>query len=268
MHWLLENFNAGQERHGVLAWMLGALLPALLVGGLTTLLDSIAWPLAWAFSVLVVYFCLGFRESSQHAQQVIVALADGNLDLARQTLRDWRPGHLSGVSETSLVVETLEELFHQSLLRLFGVLFWFFLLGPGGAVLYLLTRLARDRWQAEPGFGRPVNLISAWLDWLPVRAMALSFAIAGNFVDAMEAWRGQSRTWIDPNEGVLLASAAGALGMQLGGNIPLAEGELTRPVLGIGAPPEATALDMSIALIWRAALIWLAVVGLLWLGSL
>jgi adenosylcobinamide-phosphate synthase len=135
-------------------------------------------------------------------------------------------------------------------------------------VLYLFTRLARDRWQSEPQFGTPVRHIAAWLDWLPARAMALSFAIAGNFVDAMESWRGQAWQWGEQNEGVLLASAAGALGMQLGGNLPLAEGELQRPQLGVGAPPDASALQTSIALVWRAALIWLAVVGLFWLGGL
>jgi adenosylcobinamide-phosphate synthase len=110
--------------------------------------------------------------------------------------------------------------------------------------------------------------MAGWLDWLPVRAVAFSFAIAGNFQDAVESWRGQARGWGDENDGILLAAGAGALGLQLGGDIRLPVGELARPRLGLGESPGPDALDAVVALIWRAALIWVAVLGLLWLGSL
>jgi len=265
--WLMDHFNAGGERHGWLAWATGALLPALVVGAIGALLTASWWPLAWVFNVVVLYFCLGFRTATELAQRAAHALRAADPDLARDTLRIWRPGMLAGADEGSLVRQTIEELFRQSLLRLFGVLFWFFLLGAAGAVLYLLTRLARDRWHAETAFSLPARRIAIWLDWLPARAVAFSFAVAGNFMDAMESWRGQGWNWGDPNEGILLAAGAGALGMQLGGNIPLADGELLRPALGVGDAPEIDGIDAATALVWRATLIWLAVIGLLWLGS-
>lgn len=270
--WLLENLNAGGEQHGALAWTLGVLAPALLVGGLWGLLGDVWQPLAWLFSVLVLYFCLGFKVASFRAAGVTRALRDADTATARELLAAWRPGILAGADESALLRQTLEETLRQSMIRLFGVLFWFLVLGPAGAVLYLLTRLARDRWHGEPAFARFSGRVAGWLDWLPARIVAFSFAIVGNFQDALESWRARPGGWGDDNEGILLAAAAGALGLQLGGDIHLAEGEMARPVLGpedaTGGFPGLESLDAVVALIWRAALLWVAVLGLFWLGGM
>ncbi|MEW5786386.1 MAG: cobalamin biosynthesis protein [Pseudomonadota bacterium] len=266
--WLLDNLNAGGEQHGLLAWTLGALLPALIVAGLGHLLAGIWAPLGWAFDVLALYFCLGFKGASYLAAGVVRSLEQDDLERAREKLGVWRPNLLLGADASSLLRQTLEETFRQALARLFGVLFWFLLLGPAGAVLHVLTHLARDSWHGESAFGDFARRMAAWLDWLPARAMAFSFAIAGNFQDALECWRGQTTEWGDPSDGVLLAAGAGALGLRLGGNLQLSAGALVRPDLGLGEAPGLDALDGVVALVWRAALLWVAVLGLLWLGSL
>jgi adenosylcobinamide-phosphate synthase len=266
--WLLDNLNAGGEQHGALAWTLGVLVPALVIAGATALLVGVWEPLAWAFDVAVLYFCLGFKSASFLAAGVVRALRENDLERARESLSEWRPGLLVGGDEAALVRQTLEETFRQSLTRLFGVLFWFLPLGPAGALLYLLTRLARDRWHGEPAFGLFAGRMAGWLDWLPARAVAFSFAIVGNFQDALESWRGQARNWGEESEGILLAAGAGALGLQLGGTIRLPAGQLERPPLGMDEPPGLESLDAVVALIWRAALLWVAVLGLIWLGSL
>ena len=151
---------------------------------------------------------------------------------------------------------------------LFRSLFWYFLLGVAGAVAYRLTLLCREIWHGEHAFDDFAERAGHFLDWLPVRAAAFSFAIVGNFQDALESWRGQSRSWGNENEGILLAAGAGALGVQLGGNIAVSGGELLRPVLGTEEAAGPDSIEGAIALTWRAAMLWLAVVGLLWLGSL
>ncbi len=270
--WLLAHMNAGGEQHGALAWSVGVLVPALVAAGASMLLAGFWPPLAWGFDVAVLYFCLGFKSASHRAADVVSALRAGELGQARERLAGWRPGLLVGADESALTRQVLEETLRQSVVRLFGVVFWFLFLGCAGALIYLLTRMARDRWHGEPAFCCFVGRMAAWLDWLPVRLLAFSFAIVGNFQDAQECWRGQARSWGDESEGVLLAAAAGALGLRLGGALRLPAGELVRPDLGPDEPhgmdPGLDALDGVVALIWRAALLWLAVLGLLWLGSL
>lgn len=268
MAWLMRNLNAGGEHHGVLAWSLGVLFPALAVAALAALSYRLWVPLGWAFEVVVAYFCLGFRHASYQAASVARALESGAPEQARTLLTDWRPHLLPAEDADGLVVQAAEETLRQSLLRLFGVLFWLIVLGPGGGVAYLLGHLARDRWHADAAFCRMAGRAAYLMDWLPARATAISFAIVGNFQDAFECWRGQARDWGDDNEGVLLASAAGALGLRLGGEIRLAGGVLQRPELGLGEAPTPDILDGVVALVWRAVLLWGAVLGLLWLGSL
>jgi len=268
MIWLLDNVNAGGEQHGLLAWSLGVLAPALAVGLVAWGLHGLWPPLGWLFDVTVVYFCLGFRHASYQAASAERALEAGDLEGAREILGTWRPHLLVGERSSDVILQTVEEALRQSLVRMFGVMFWFVLLSGVGAALYLLSHLARDQWHGEPRFGRVAERVASFLDWLPARVTAFSFAIVGNFQDAMESWRGQAADWGRDNEGILLAAGAGALGLRLGGGVHVAGGELQRPVLGVGEPPEVGALDGIIALVWRAILLWGAALGLFWLGSL
>jgi len=65
----------------------------------------------------------------------------------------------------------------------------------------------------------------------------------------------------------VLASGAGALGIQLGGPHPDADGALeTRPEIGIGDAVEAEVLPSAVGLVWRALVLWLLLVLLLYLG--
>jgi hypothetical protein len=54
------------------------------------------------------------------------------------------------------------------------------------------------------------------IDWLPVRVTAASFAVVGDFEDAVHCWRTQAVRWPEAGSGILLASGAGALGVRLG----------------------------------------------------
>jgi len=266
--WLLENFNAGGPQHAVLAWTMGALLPALIFGLMAHLSGTLLEVLGWAFEVLVLYFLLGFRRASFEAASIARALMAGDLAHARSKLIKWNPALAAGEGQDELARQTLEETIKAALTNLFGILFWYWVAGIFGAVLYSLSHSCQDQWQGEDSFVDFAQRAVYWLDWLPARALGFSFAIVGNFQDAMECWRGQAQSWRDVNEGVILAAGAGALSIRLGGTINVAECEVSRPDLGIDEQPGPESIDAGVALIWRAALLWVAVAGLLWLGSL
>lgn len=266
--WLLEHVNAGLKKHGLLAWTAGALAPALLVAVVGFLLAALFSPLLWVWNVLVLYYCLGFRQYSLQLTEVVQALRHGDIALARNRLMAWRPGSALAMDEAEVARSGIEHILILSLTRLFGVLFWFALMGVFGAVLYRMSTLCRSRWQAEPNFCAYPRLFASYLEWLPARAAAFSFAIVGNFEDALYCWRKQAGLWGDRNEGVVLAAGAGALGVRLGGALNLPAGELLRPELGCGETATADDLEGGLNLIWRAVLLWLGVLGLLWIGGL
>ena len=109
------------------------------------------------------------------------------------------------------------------------------------------------------------------LDWLPLRLTAASFAVVGNFEDAIRCWQEQAPHWTHKAQGVILASGAGALGVRLGQPLEV-DGQLKyRPDLGLGEAADADYLDSAVSMIWRAIALWLGVLLLLtiakWAGA-
>ena len=104
------------------------------------------------------------------------------------------------------------------------------------------------------------------MDWLPLRMTAFSFAVAGDFMGAVESWRSQAQTWRVRSQGILLASAAGALGVKLGGVLHQDSGIEYRPQLGDGDEVDVDSMDAAAGLIWRALVLWLFLVLLVTLA--
>lgn len=69
--------------------------------------------------------------------------------------------------------------------------------------------------------------------------------------------------------GIVLASGAGALGVVLGGPLPRPAGAPEwRPELGIGEAVEPEILPSAVGLVWRALVLWLAVILLVTIANL
>jgi adenosylcobinamide-phosphate synthase len=260
---LLESqFNGGQPRHGAIAWMLAALPPVVAALILYLVLWSLNPLAGWAWAVAVLYFTMGFRRFSHYFTEIQHALRAGELAVARERLGKWRGVSASELNAGEIARVTIEQGLIASHRHVFGTLFWFVALGPAGAVLYHCATTLAEKWgwRTDPEmlqFGRFADRAHYWLDWVPVRLTAASFAIVGNFEDAVYCWREQAPLWSTGAYGYILASGAGALGVQLGG--PLHQhGTLEyRPELGIGAEADREDLDVAVRLIWRALVLWM-----------
>jgi cobalamin biosynthesis protein CobD/CbiB len=131
-------------------------------------------------------------------------------------------------------------------------------------VLYPLALRAARSWEHlvdpdERDFGWFAARAFHVIDWIPQRLTAFVFAIVGDFEDALFCWRSQAGAWLRPEEGIVLASGAGALGVRLGEPIASGAGWLDRPVLGVGDPAREDALASLAGLLWRALIVWLVV---------
>lgn len=260
--YLERQFNGLQASHGTIAWLLAVAPPALLTIAVYAMLREAGALLAMAWSVAVLYVAMGFRRFSHCFTEIAQALREQNIGAARDVLGRWRgvPADELNAAEVSRVAIELGLL--QAHRYVLGPIFWFVLLGPFGPVVYRAADLLEGRWgnQVEPekrAFAQFAERAFYWIDWLPSRITAASFAIAGNFEDAAYCWRTQAAGWGRGAEGVLLASGAGALGIRLGGTLR-EEGMLSqRPELGIGDEVEVEDLRAAVGLIWRALVIWL-----------
>jgi len=259
--------NGGEHRHGVIAWLLAVLPAVVAVVAVYYALRGVSPVAAWLWNVAVLYFTLGFRRFSHYFTETEAALRAGDLAKARELVGHWR-----GESAQDLPAgETARVAIEQGLLashrHVFGVLVWFLVLGAAGAVLYYLAAAFADKWGSRPDaesaeFGRFAARAFHWLDWVPVRLTALSFAVAGDFMDAIYCWRTQAAAWAVPSHGILLAAGGGALGVRLGDTLHQPGGLQYRPELGLGDEADPDTMRHAVGLIWRALVLWMFLIFL------
>jgi len=108
--------------------------------------------------------------------------------------------------------EIIGSIFIDANERLYAVIFWFIVLGPFGAMLYRLVNSLKFKYQDVHGaYADSVRQLNHILNWPSVRLVALGNALAGNMIEAMEAWRVNDNSSFNVNETVLIASGFGAL---------------------------------------------------------
>lgn len=268
---LERNLNAGTSRHGLIAWLAAVLPPVLLSLVVFYLLSALSPILGWAWNVAVLYLTMGFRHFSSKFSAMSQALADGRDFDARVALGEWTAQPTSELSVNEMSRLAIEQGVVDSYRHVFGTMFWFIVLpGPAGAVLHRASSMLAQKWgsRLEDPFGLFAARVGEWLDWLPVRLTAISFAVMGDFEDAVYCWRSQARTWGNYAVGILLATAAGALGVKLGDPLRQDYTVKFRPELGTGDEADPQYLRSAVGLVWRSVILWLLVLLLVTVAGL
>ncbi len=295
VRWTGRNFDAGKPHHTWVVWCISVLLPALLVTAVYTLVAHYSLLLALALNVGLLYLTLGFRQFSHYYTDIRDALDRGDEGEARRLLGEWRHLDASELPRTEVLRHVIEHALLAAHRHVFGVFFWFVVLsalglGPMGAVLYRMAEFSSRYWGYRlraldaPANDQLLDLsrrLFAVIDHVPARLTAFGFAVVGNFEEAIASWRRDAGLWMHPNEGAILAAAAGAVGVQLGGlaapgvtpdrsktftagsdaGAANAEGSTA------GVAPQTGHLQSVVGLVWRSVVLWMLLVALLSLAN-
>jgi len=259
---LERRLNRGRLRivRGLLAWML-AVLP----------LSVLAWLACRdggaAVHALLLYVGIGLRSLRDHTLPIHAALVGGDLDTARSLTARIVSRDTRQAGETDLAKAGAESLLENGNDAVFGTLFWFLVGGGAGVVLFRLANTLDAMWGYRNErfnlFGRVAARVDDVLNYVPARLTALAYVLLAERgrLRAWRCWRAQAPAWSSPNAGPVMASGAGALGVQLGGAAVYDGVTEARPPLGNG--PDACADDILRAwrLVWRTTLLWVAVAG-------
>ncbi len=259
---LERQFNAGHYRHGVVAWLLAVLPAVVIVLVVHSLLHRMSPLLAGLWNIAVLYLTMGFRQFSHYFTEIMRALRDDDLTVARDYLGRWRGGSASEFNANEISRVAIELGLAGSHKHVFGPIALFIVFGPAGAVLYRLAAMLNDKWgeRSDPEFGefgRFAERFFYWLDWLPARLTASSFAVVGNFEDAIYCWRTQAQSWPALAQGIILAAGGGALGVRLGDTLHEYGSVQYRPELGTGEAADVVYMHGTVGLIWRALVLWM-----------
>lgn len=256
---LLEvRLNRHRRGLGVLALLL-LVLPPVLVAAVLARIPQ----LGVVADVLLLYLAIGATSLMQHGRAVAAALADGDLVLARQRVGWMVSRDTLQLNEEGVARAATESVLENGNDAVFGAVFWFLLLGAPGAVLYRLVNTLDAMWgyrsERYEAFGWAAARLDDVLNWIPARLTALSYALLGDSRRALRCWRRQGHRTASPNAGVVMASGAGALGLQLGG-AALYHGVVEeRPLLGEGKAPAAADILRAVHLVQHSLWLWLGI---------
>ncbi|KAF1723169.1 cobalamin biosynthesis protein [Pseudoxanthomonas wuyuanensis] len=206
------------------------------------------------FGILVLVYSWGPRDLDVDVEAII----DAHEPQARREAiaRLWPQADTAAADGPALV----EAVFQNALRRWFGVLFWFLLLGPVGALAYRLAALAgEDRFSMLLPVGTLAGArrLLAVLEWPVAQLMTLAMALVGNFDTVFNAWRqAGGNTW-QLETGFLGNAARASVRCELDEEAEEYAGEGMVQTLR-----ELPELRDAMSLVWRILLLWMALMAL------
>lgn len=208
------------------------------------------------FALVVLVYALGPRDFEADVRGVLNATDDVDREAAAQALAEdgQRLPWDTRVLGTAVV--------YAALRRRFGVLFWFFVLGPAGALGYRLAQtLGRDARLARAGDPAAVYVANA-ADWLPAQLLTFTLALVGHWEGVIGAWRrwhsqAATTSWYQSGPGFLGAAAQADIDFDITGGDGYTQEH---------SDPAAETHRLRAAL-QRALLAWLSIVALIVIGS-
>ena len=254
LQWLGRVFGGQSAWQGRFGLLLGVGLPVLLVATVQLLLGQSLYGLPlFLFALAVLVYTWGPRDLDLDVDAVVDARsAEARRTAAAALFPEGGEPVLEGPS-------LVEAVFRCALWRWFGVLFWFLLLGPAGAVLYRLISLSaqgESQRVLPEAQSEAARLFVAVLNWPVAHLMTFGLALAANFDGVLAAWR----DW-HANGGMRLD--IGFLGAAARASVvcELAE-EDAYAIDGPAQGPALLELRDAMSLVWRVLLLWLAVLAI------
>ncbi len=266
LHWLGTHFPSGfwRGRYGiVLALVPPLLLVALFQAGLHKPMLGLA---GLVFAIAMLFYCWGPRDLDLDVEAIVSAPDPQARIDAIDRLRT--PGVTAPQDATMLV----EAVFRNAQRRWFGVLFWFLVLGPVGALLYRLGTLASEDDIAElpPDTSTGARALLSVLDWPVAQLMTLALALVGNFDTVVGAWREHGGASVRRDTDFLAAAARASVSTELADEALDDVDSGTAMATTAGGMTQLAELRDAMSLVWRVLLSWLVVLALFvvagWVG--
>lgn len=217
--------SKGPKSSPVYSWMaliVSVVTPALLVlYGYHAVYKAFS-PAGFIFATAILFYCFGPKTFYEKVKDFMRAADSGNTESATWYAEILLERPLSDQEKSRLSYTVTETLFVIAHDRVLGIIFWFAVFGPFGALMFRLAselhKTTKHKKQYSDSFSRAVATTYFILSWVPARLAALAFIVTGNFVDGMASFKNKgtmcSTRWRNPNECILAASGCGAIGIQ------------------------------------------------------
>lgn len=157
-----------------------------------------------------------------------------------------------------------KQLIYRSFEKMFVMFFWYMLAGPLGVLFSYLSYQLRDSHGDDQSAGLVATVSEfVWgLEWIPMRLLAMTFSLAGNFVQCFESVKKSFWNFsLDTDNAALLYSYSGCALASAAGSKSDSGQSIERRESDI-AQGESR-VESLLALLERSQAIWLAVLALI-----
>ena len=260
LRWLNAQFPEDSFWRGHYGITLALVVPLLAAGLMQLALDQPLWGfVGLLFDIVVLFYCWGPRDLDLDVAEILDAP-----DAAARRAAAARLWPLNGTVRLDGGA-LIEAVFRNALRRWFGVLFWFLVLGPFGALLYRLSVLAAERDEdmlpSDTAAGARTWL--AILEWPISQLMTLSLALVGNFDAVVGVWRDMGKASLLLNNGLLESAARVSVRSEIAEEVgDYSETGISTATALVEVFGELPELRDAISLVWRILILWLAIIAL------
>lgn len=232
---LERRIYADSKARGVAFTTIAVAAPVVLTAAVSTVAPTLALTATtWA--------SLSGTTLRRTGERMADRLTSGDIDAARALVPWLCSRDPEALDADGIARATVESLAENTSDAVTGTLMWGAIAGAPGVVAHRAVNTLDAMVGYRNDRYRQFGWASARLDdvagFLPARLTAVATVVAGpNRRQALAAWQRDASNHPSPNAGVVEASAAGALGLQLGGKTVYLSGVEMRPVLGSGRAP-------------------------------
>ncbi|WP_436773670.1 cobalamin biosynthesis protein [Yinghuangia sp. YIM S09857] len=207
-----------------------------------------------AVTAAATWAVLGGTTLRREARAIAGPLVAGDLEAARERLPYLVGRDPSGLDEAGITRAVVESVAENTSDAVVAPLFWGAVAGLPGLLAYravnTLDAMVGHRTPRHGKFGWASARLDDAANWIPARATGLLTVAAAPLVggsprETSRVLRRDGGAHPSPNSGRCEASAAGALGLRLGGRNVYAGRTEERPVLGDGRPPVPADIERA-----------------------
>ena len=246
--WTRQQLERWSLRNDTVILLIVILIPSLITAFVYQWLDNVFSLLGFLFSVAVFVFCVGPRDVHNRASKYVEALERGQDSAAHELAADILEDQPQPEEESALIRKINETLLIATNNNILGVVFWFVILGPIGAVIYRLNQVLlktlnprvqpdtdqRDIEHQPGGFLQSAQLLFCILNWIPSHLTAVTYGITGSFVDAIHQWKiHRSYDNLDRNAANNMLIDTGFSAIHIDSENKIFDGQTIHDVLGL-----------------------------------
>ncbi|MCP5077168.1 MAG: adenosylcobinamide-phosphate synthase, partial [Psychromonas sp.] len=253
----LDERNDGYKRLASLLSICLIYLPTILI--ISQLYNIVFQPIT--IDILILFVLLSWHDKKLIYLQIIDALKRNNLaqakfKLASLTERETKPLSLMGVNKA-----TIESMVLQLCSSWFAVIFWYILTGIYGALFYRIVQICAQQWNAKKSEFTALTTIPSFIYTVmlfPVHLLvSFTFSLYDKPLHNLPIKFKQSLLWHHFSSGLMLASFALSMQLELGGVRLYQQQKITYATLGNTAAPAVDKIELSLQRLSLSAWFWL-----------